>query len=229
MRSAKVFIVDYDKNLHRIKLRLRKADSRSLPDYTSPPENVLEVDTNGIDVHYFVQEITEWHNFRRFLIGFLCARDLSLVLRIIPPEKEPLDYIGNEITSRTIWEKVEIENMMSWLSTLGGGFSALGDSFVNCAEIARKISLKQLALGIRIGDPFIQVRCKLFYSISLIQTGKLRLARHIIESQYKFAVKYAEYDARLVKMCQGIWLKLQYEHKKGRHRRKLKYNNKLAR
>lgn len=94
MRSAKVFIVDYDKNLHRIKLRLRKADSRSLPDYTSPPENVLEVDTNGIDVHYFVQEITEWHNFRRFLIGFLCARDLSLVLRIIPPEKEPLDYIG---------------------------------------------------------------------------------------------------------------------------------------
>lgn len=32
------------------------------------------------------------------------------------------------------WEKVEIENLMSWLSTLGGAFSALGDSFESCVS-----------------------------------------------------------------------------------------------
>lgn len=35
------------------------------------------------------------------------------------------------------WEKVEIDNMMSWLSTLGGGFSSLGDSFERCVSLKR--------------------------------------------------------------------------------------------
>lgn len=36
--------------------------------------------------------------------------------------------------SQLSWEKVEIDNMMSWLSTLGGGFSSLGDEFTNCVS-----------------------------------------------------------------------------------------------
>lgn len=36
--------------------------------------------------------------------------------------------------SQMTWEKVEIDNMMSWLSTLGGGFSSLGDEFQKCVS-----------------------------------------------------------------------------------------------
>ena len=78
--------------------------------------------------------------------------------------------------------------------------------------MAGKISRKQLLIGIRLGDPFLQARCKLFYSISLIQTGRLRLAKYIIRQQYAFARRYEESDARLMKMCKGIWIKLQYEY-----------------
>lgn len=39
---------------------------------------------------------------------------------------------------RLTWEMIEIENLMSWLSTLGGAFSALGDSFENCVSIKQQ-------------------------------------------------------------------------------------------
>lgn len=38
----------------------------------------------------------------------------------------------NEVTEHTGYAKVELEHLMSWLSTLGGGYSALGDSMDSC-------------------------------------------------------------------------------------------------
>lgn len=46
-----------------------------------------------------------------------------------------------------IWERIEIEHMMSWLSTLGGGFSALGDSFTNCVSKSHKSSVSSVLPG----------------------------------------------------------------------------------
>lgn len=34
-----------------------------------------------------------------------------------------------------IWTRVEIENAFSWLSTLGGAYSALGDYFEHCVSL----------------------------------------------------------------------------------------------
>lgn len=34
-----------------------------------------------------------------------------------------------------VMERMEIDHAMSWLSTLGGAFSALGDQFVHCVSI----------------------------------------------------------------------------------------------
>lgn len=70
----------------------------------------------------------------------------------------------------------------------------------------------------RLGDPFLQSRCKLFYSISLIQIGKLRAAKHLIRQQYAFALTEKEKDVRLLNMCKGIWLRLQYEYQQRRLR-----------
>lgn len=112
--------------------------------------------------------------------------------------------------------------MFSWLSTLGGAFSALGDYFEDRAEIAGKISVHQMRLACRLGDPILISRCKLFLSISLIQRGRLKLAQQIIRAQYELAKSIS--DTRTTKMCLGIWSKLQYTHSINRCKRKLMSN-----
>jgi Domain of unknown function (DUF4807) len=113
-----------------------------------------------------------------------------------------------------IWEQLEIDHMMSWLSTLGGAFSALGDYFEDRANIAGKISIQQMKLAFRLGDPGLISRCLLYFSIALIQKQRFRAAQRIIRSQYEFALHHD--DTRLIKSCLGIWSKLKWEHKVAR-------------
>lgn len=120
-------------------------------------------------------------------------------------------HFRGEIVRVLIWEQLEVDHMMSWLSTLGGAFSALGDYFEEKSEIAGKISMQQLKLAIRLADPTLTSRCLLYFSISLIQKHKFKLAQRIIRSQFAFATMHE--DVRLRKMCLGIWSKLQYTHK----------------
>lgn len=67
-----------------------------------------------------------------------------------------------------------------------------------------------MSLAIRFGDPLLVARCKLFQCISLIQRGKMRDALSLFRQQYAFALTVAEIDPRLLRMCQGIYLKIQY-------------------
>lgn len=117
----------------------------------------------------------------------------------------------NYRTTNLAWERLELDHCLSWLSTLGGAFSALGDYFTNCALIAGKISFHQLKLAMRLGDPTVASRCKLYLSLSLIQRGYFQLAKKIIYEEYQKAKNAVVIDTRLVKMCQGIWAKLKYE------------------
>lgn len=96
------------------------------------------------------------------------------------------------------------------------------------AQVAGKISVQQLNLGMRLGDPYLQSRCKLFYSISLIQVGHLRAAKYIIRQQYCFAIKERDKDIRLLRMCKGIWLRLQYEYLQRQLRNPSKSNASLS-
>lgn len=127
------------------------------------------------------------------------------------------DFRG-EIVRVLVWEQLETDHMMSWLSTLGGAFSALGDYFDDRANIAGKISIHQMKLAVRSGDPGVVSRCLLYLSIAYIQKHRFKAARFIISSQYQFA-KQTE-DNRLTKMCLGIWSKLQYTYKIARLQRK---------
>lgn len=68
-------------------------------------------------------------------------------------------------------------------------------------------------MAFRSGDPSIIARCKLYYSISLIQKGSLRAAKQLILNQYEYAkIERITGDERIYKMCHGIWLKLQYAY-----------------
>lgn len=108
-------------------------------------------------------------------------------------------------------ERCELDHTLSWLSTLGGAFSALGDYSLNCAEIAGKISYHQLQLALRLQDEGIVARCRLYFSLSLIQRKHYKFARKIIYNEYLNAKKAIVIDTRLISMCKGIWSKLQYE------------------
>lgn len=44
-------------------------------------------------------------------------------------------FFRNTRMLHLVWTRVEIENAFSWLSTLGGAYSALGDYFEHCVSI----------------------------------------------------------------------------------------------
>ncbi|KAH8320153.1 hypothetical protein KR074_003739 [Drosophila pseudoananassae] len=174
----------------------------------------LVIQLDAINGNYYLWEILQQSALADRLKR---VHGVQLVwLQFHPPERDTIDYKWADMLAHTLWEHIEVEHLMSWLSTLGGGFSALGEQFGKCAETAGKISLQQLKIGMRLGDPFLQARCKLYYSISLIQRGHLRSAKHLIRQQYAFARQHVEADGRLVRMCQGIWLRLQYEYEQRR-------------
>ena len=211
-----------------------------------------------IDLSRGLRELTLSMRFKRRVIRHLRSLNKVLVIKATPTT-DVVDYAWYDAfelrgerriypffrlffwrskrAALLAWEKVEIDNLMSWLSTLGGAFSALGDSFGRCvscgflirglcehsmhsigwsfqADIAGKISIYQWKIGMRSGDPAVISRCKLYYSISLIQKGRLKAAKYLVLQEYERAKKEREIggDERLYKMCHGIWLKLQYSY-----------------
>ncbi|XP_076231539.1 uncharacterized protein F58A4.6 [Calliopsis andreniformis] len=151
---------------------------------------------------------------------FLDNKNLNIIfIRLRTPRKQFLDYKWNERMTQMAMERREVDHAMSWLSTLGGAFSALGDNFQHCAEIAGKISVKQFELALRLGDPLLVARCKLYAALSLIQQGHFKMPKKIIRNVYTFSI--TQNDVRLQNMCRGIWAKLQYCYKKQKERHKI--------
>ncbi|XP_042901338.1 uncharacterized protein F58A4.6 [Parasteatoda tepidariorum] len=117
-------------------------------------------------------------------------------------------------------ERCELDNAMAWLSTLGGAFSALGDYFVDCAEKAGLISMQQLKLALRLGDPITICQCKIYLAMSLLQRGYYSKAKNLIRELYEFAIgSEGSKDFRLKNMCIAVWNKLKYTLSENRKRR----------
>jgi len=76
---------------------------------------------------------------------------------------------------------MEIEEGLSWLSTLGGAFSSLGDRNVHFAKKAGQISLSQLRLSTVFGDPNLIARCFIYISHSLCQQGYRKKAIRLVK------------------------------------------------
>ncbi|XP_026755060.1 uncharacterized protein F58A4.6 [Galleria mellonella] len=131
---------------------------------------------------------------------------LKLILE--PPDQEIIDYAWNERMLKLLWTRVEIENAFSWLSTLGGAYSALGDYFDHCAEEAGRISIRQYKLSKMLGDDGLAARSQLYSALSFSQRGNLKLSRRIVRNVAEFG--RVTHDKRLVRMCQGVWAKLKY-------------------
>ena len=51
----------------------------------------------------------------------------------------PVYSSRNERLERLVIERKELDNAMSWLSTLGGAFSALGEESIHCVSMLHKL------------------------------------------------------------------------------------------
>ncbi|KAK2711112.1 hypothetical protein QYM36_012328 [Artemia franciscana] len=100
---------------------------------------------------------------------------------------------------------MQLSDVLSLLSTFGGAYSSLGDKYKSCAKTAGIISLKQLRIAFRLGDPITVHRCKVYFCISLIQTHKYNDAKRILLDVYNRAKNESSeiYDDKLVNMCKG--------------------------
>ncbi|XP_033646822.1 uncharacterized protein LOC117306328 [Asterias rubens] len=112
-------------------------------------------------------------------------------------------------------QRLQMEESFSWLSTLGGAYSSLGDNMYNCALEAGRVALRQLYLAERMEDPILKARCLLYIALSLMQRGKLFRAKQLVRQQFKFATSRLQCsDSRLVNMCRGIWHHLRHHYAK---------------
>ncbi|OXA52968.1 uncharacterized protein LOC110851199 [Folsomia candida] len=124
-----------------------------------------------------------------------------------------IDKLGSMLSNSYVSVRCELETALSWLSTLGGAFSALGDLSINYAQEAAEVSYKQMKIAWRMRDPLIEARCRLYIAISLLQRGALRTAKHMVQNEYRYALSLPEgVDPRLRRMCLGVWAKLQYAY-----------------
>ncbi|KAH3884606.1 hypothetical protein DPMN_008589 [Dreissena polymorpha] len=108
-----------------------------------------------------------------------------------------------------------LEETMAWLSTLGGGYSSLGDYFRHFSVRAGEISIQQFRIALEMGDPVMVSKCRLFYAQSLMQLGPLRMSKLMIRQEFHTA-RYVLKDQKLVDMCKGMWSKLQFCYAKKR-------------
>lgn len=142
-----------------------------------------------------------------------------IFIRLRMPKKQFLDYKWNKRLMQIVLEKQEADCAMSWLSTLGGAFSALGEEFEHCAEMAGKISVRQFELALRLDNPLLIARCRLYSALSLIQRDCFTTPKYMIQRIYKLALR--EKDVRLQNMCHGVWAKLRHNYKQYKQRKSI--------
>jgi len=139
------------------------------------------------------------------------SREILILAGLRWPSTLPLDAAFSRRVLRLLHDRLDLEIAMAWLSTLGGGFSALGDYYAAAAEKAQKISLAQMKLARDMGDPIVAAKAWVWFSLALIQKGQLRTAKWIVKKQLMFSrTKTGMLDPRLKRMCKGVFSRIKY-------------------
>jgi len=193
---------------------------------TLPSGNCIVCVATSFDARVAGALITScrWDGFRDNLIRSLIdvhdnvghelssfSTDVLVFVNLRWPSALPLDAAFSRRVLRLLHARLDLEVAMAWLSTLGGGFSALGDYYNFAAEKAQKISVAQMKLAQDMGDPIIAAKSWLWFSLALIQKGKIGTARGIVKRQLAFSrTKTGRLDPRLKRMCKGVMAKIKY-------------------
>merc|ERR1712186_305437 len=127
--------------------------------------------------------LTNSEHFKRLFVEHHNSHQLDIVFN--DPILALIDYKSCDITFQSVWQQVELEDALHWLSTLGGAYSNLGDHSIEFAIKAGKNAYKQMAIALRSQDPLVIYKCWLFVAMSLMQQKQLKKSRMIIQTVHQ--------------------------------------------
>eukprot|EP00040_Diaphanoeca_grandis_P012659 m.64117 g.64117 ORF g.64117 m.64117 type:complete len:285 (+) comp23392_c0_seq1:91-945(+) len=102
-------------------------------------------------------------------------------------------------------KQMTLKQRTFYTSTLGGGYSALGDIYHTHATKARALAVTQWKLAVELGDTKLAHRCMIFMAWSDIQSGDLERAAQMISHVIE---RLPPKDEGLLLLCQAATLKL---------------------
>lgn len=85
------------------------------------PSRIIRLDS--VFVHYLIKELKVCDFYRKYFIT-KWINSLKIVLK--ETEYDLIDYLWNDRVYCMVRARCELDHALSWLSTLGGAFSALG-------------------------------------------------------------------------------------------------------
>lgn len=86
-----------------------------------------EIELDGVFVHYLIKELKNCDYYRKCFVRNW-VHSLKFILKAT--QYDLIDYNWNNRVCGMVRERCELDHALSWLSTLGGAFSALGE-YVN--------------------------------------------------------------------------------------------------
>lgn len=93
-------------------------------DYSDNEAKHKNIKLDSVFVHYFIKELKLCDFYRKCFINYWLSR-LKIILQETH-QYDLIDYRWNEKVYYMVRERCELDHALSWLSTLGGAFSALG-------------------------------------------------------------------------------------------------------
>lgn len=188
---------------------IKKADITIIKRMRIPSEAVFSL------LYLLETNLAYRHTFSLYWRKKISAeKDLMLNLQMFEGG-DKLDSEGNKMASILLWEFIELEDALHWLSTLGGAFSNLGEHDQAFAKRAGENAQKQLIVAQKFGDPMVMAKCWLFVAMSLMQQQVFHNAQLIIKNVYAHCRHKSMTNllgtGKLIAMCRGIWARLCYE------------------
>ncbi|KAI6235728.1 hypothetical protein M3Y95_00082200 [Aphelenchoides besseyi] len=100
------------------------------------------------------------------------AAGVVIVFQSLPNQlydDNAIDFAGSFIVLRNFYMMLRLETNMYFLSSMGGGFSALGDFSESFAEKALSVSKYQIELARNMGDEVMLARCYIYVGFAFTQ------------------------------------------------------------
>lgn len=96
---------------------------RSVEEAVKIPHCLSNIKLDCVFVHYLIKELKLCNYYRSCFINHW---RIVLHIQLKVTKYDLIDYLWNEYIYFLIRERCELDHALSWLSTLGGAFSALG-------------------------------------------------------------------------------------------------------
>lgn len=132
--------------------------------------------------------------------------------------KSLIDYSWSRKILELVGNKAKLVESFSWLSTVGGGFSALGEKDSNFSMRAGSLSLgQQLHLAEQLGDDRLKVMCHLFAALAALQLeNKLFCYNYMRRVAVPLLLALPYRDPILMNMVKHIFFRLSVGNSRNR-------------